>query len=755
MALWYAGTMFVAAFLLFLIQPMVGKMLLPHVGGAPAVWNSCMVFFQAALLAGYGYAHFISRLTAWKQRILHLILVVLPVIVLPIAVEAKSLMPAVGDEYPVFTLLKVLALRVGLPFFVVATSAPLLQRWFSASGHPSASDPYFLYAASNLGSLLALAAYPSLVEPWLDLKQQGWIWAGGYGIFALLVVALASPLAASRSRSDLGTSPMTDRSATPPAAVTLRRRLRWVLLAFVPSSLLLGVTAHISTDIAPIPLLWVAPLAIYLVTFVLAFSRRQWIPSRLVDRLLPIAVLVLALVFLTGATALRGLPVGVLLALHLLAFFVAALLAHGELARDRPGTNHLTEFYLWLSLGGVLGGVFNGLLAPIVFSRAGLTEYPLALVLACLLRPRESQSRSATATVWDFVLPITLAGLTIGLIYLSGRLSIPEGPWRAAVMFGVPCVVAYMFVDRPVRFALGIAALLIAGALAPQQQLRRLERNFFGVLKVAEIQSESGRALVLFHGNTVHGEQSLEHVDGDGRHEPRTYYHRKGPIGAVCERWLADRPAGQRVGVIGLGAGSMAYYARPGDEWTFYEIDPAVARIAQSDFDFLRECRGTLRPIVLGDARLRLRDERDGYFDLIVLDAFSSDAIPVHLLTREALAEYLRKLRPDGLLAFHVSNRYLNLPPIVARLTENQDRALVVRVWDDVENTQTGKSASQWLVIAASDESFGPLLRKRRGAASDDPFWQRVRPDRDTPLWTDDFTNVLRAVAWGERDELP
>lgn len=750
MARWFAGTMFGAAFLLFLVQPLVGKLMLPHVGGAPAVWNTCMVFFQAVLLGGYAYAHLLTRFLRPTQQVLvHLFVVVLPAAVLPIVLPAEALTAASGSEYPVFVLLRVLALRVGLPFFAVSSTAPLLQRWFAWSGHRHAADPYFLYAASNLGSLIALIAYPVVVEPWLGLTNQGWAWAGGYALYGVTVVVCSGL----RLRFNANEQVVKTESATP-TVVTTRRRIRWIALAFVPSSLLLGVTAHLSTDIAPIPLLWVVPLALYLCTFILAFARRQWLPPTVVNRLLPIAVLVLALVFLTGATALRGLPVGVLLAMHLGAFFLAALLAHAELARDRPSADRLTEFYFWMSLGGVLGGIFNGLIAPVLFARTGLTEYPLAIVLACLLRPAPAGS-SPRSYAWDFSLPTLLAVVTVGLIILARRLNLPEGPARAAAMFGLPCVIAYTFVDRPIRFGLGIAALLIAGAFAPQQELRRLERNFFGVLKVAETPSESGRVLVLYHGNTIHGEQSLERTDDEGRREPRTYYHRRGPMGAVCQRWLAKRPAGQCVAAVGLGTGSLAYYARSGDEWTFFEIDPAVARIAQSDFAFLRECRGDLRPIVLGDARLQLRKERDGSFDMLVLDAFSSDAIPVHLLTREALSEYLRKLKPDGVLAMHVSNRYLDLRPIVARLAQQQESPLIVRGWDDVENRETGKAASQWLVVARDDDVLKPLLMHRPGATSDDPFWRRIRPGQNTPLWTDDFTNILRAIAWGERDDFP
>ncbi len=742
-------------------------MLLPKLGGTPAVWNACLVFFQAALLAGYAFAHAATaRLGSRRQAILQLPLLLLPAVVLPIAIGNDAFRGTSATNYPVLVILIQLAIAVGLPFFVVSTTAPLLQRWFADTGHPAARDPYFLYAASNLGSMLALLAYPALVEPEFALPDQSRIWTAGYALYAVLVAACAVALWRAKNPSP-SPSPKRGREqavAGPPSAMiapprfgegsgrgsppTWPRRLRWVLLAFVPSSLLLGSTTYISTDIAPIPLLWVIPLALYLLTFILVFAKKPPVPHAWAVRLLPIAMLILTLVLLTGATELRGLPVGVLLLLNLAAFFLAALVAHGELARDRPVADHLTEFYLWMSVGGVLGGLFNALLAPVIFHNTGLTEYPVAIVLACMIAPPRTLSAQPIApaaragafgwslNAWDLALPAALAALTIALIYGTTYLKMEAGPMRTGVRFGMPCALAYLLVDRPVRYGLGLAALLLAAGLFPDERLRHLERNFFGVLKVAEIEeAETGRVRKLYHGNTIHGQQSLELLDADGRHEPMTYYHRTGPIGRVFENWLQPRPAGQRIAAVGLGTGSLAWYARPNDDWTFYEIDPAIQRIAEDPafFNFLGECRTDQRRIVLGDARLKLEEAADHSYDLIVLDAFSSDSIPMHLMTAEALELYRQKLAGGGIISFHVSNRYLRLQPIVGKLAEHAH--IAARGWDDTsDDPKAGKFKSRWLILAERDSDFAQLADVR---------WERLRPERDTPLWTDAFSNLL------------
>jgi hypothetical protein len=785
----FAATLFVSAFLLFLVQPLVGRMLLPLLGGSPAVWNTCMVFFQTVLLAGYGYSHFVaSRLSRRGQVILHLIVLALPAVALPIAVSENATRAAAETSYPIFFLLKILLLAVCLPFFVVSTTGPLLQRWFAHTGHRSARDPYFLYAASNLGGMLALLAYPVVFEPFLRLNHQSAVWAVGYGLCAVLIVACAIALWKAPEVQLLRPASLLIPPA--PAAPTRKRRARWILLAFVPSSLLLGTTTYLSTDVAPIPLLWIIPLALYLLTFILVFAKQPPLPHAWMNRLLPIAIVILTLILLTGATEMRGLPVGFLLILSVIVFFLAAMVGHGELARDRPAAEHLTEFYLWISVGGVLGGLFNALLAPLLFRKTGLTEYPVALVLACfLLRPRaelavKTESGIRSHALWvkeqsvrkrrkankkgsvpgphpdlsipnedtnprrrlvlDAAIALSIGALTLGLIMLAMGLGLEAGPMRTAVMFALPCLLIYLQVERPVRLGLVVAAVLLAGATDPDETLQYRERNFFGVLKVSEIRTSATEHFrLLYHGSTRHGQQDLIHTDSEGRREPLTYYHRTGPLGHVFSDWQKPRSVGQHVGAVGLGAGSVAYYARPGDDWTFYEIDPAIVRLAEDPkyFSFLSECRARSRRMIVGDARLRLREALPNQYDLLVLDGFSSDAIPMHLITKEALQLYVDKLADGGIIAFHVSNRYLRLQPFLAKLAENTNPKLVARQWHDTEKKpSTGKEESQWVILARFEADFGPLARDVR--------WERLWPAADTPLWTDDFSNLFSAFQW-------
>ena len=767
MLLLFAATLFCSALLLFQVQPMVGKMLLPKLGGAPSVWNACMVFFQAALLAGYGYSHATSAwLGSRRQAILHLPLLLLPLLVLPIAIADDAFRATSAISHPVILVLAQLTLAVGLPFFIVSTTAPLLQRWFADTGHSSAHDPYFLYGASNLGSMLALLAYPFLIEPMLPLGEQSRVWSWAYGAYGLLVVLCAASLWR-RSRWHPSASLNANAGAIRTfETISWRRRSRWILFAFIPSSMLLATTTSISTDIAPIPLLWILPLTLYLLTFILVFSRRPLLPHWLACRLLPPAVLLLTLMLVTRTTSLRGVPVWVLLIPHLAAFFLSAMVGHGELARDRPTAGHLTEFYLWMSVGGVLGGIFNALLAPILFRHSGLIEYPLVLVLACMIRPARvstsesesesdaelpSSSRLESRNAWDLALPLIAGGMTLALIYLADHLGW-EGPLRAGLAFGLPCVLIYAFADRPMRFGLGIAALFLAATFSPREERLFLERNFFGVVKVVDMRTPEGDTFrTLFHGNTIHGQMSLERTDSDGRRVPLTYYHPTGPIGRVCTAWFTNRPSGQRVGAVGLGTGSLAYYARPGDSWVFFEIDPVIERVAEDPqyFAFMSQCRAGVPRVVLGDAYLQLQDEPNRSFDILILDAFSSDAIPVHLLTREAMHLYLDKLRPQGIIAFHVSNRYLNLRPILARLAE--DAGLIPRAWLDSGGEKIpGKQDSDWIIMAQREEDFGAVVWPQGVDKPHDPRWEMIRPRRDTPLWTTEFSNLLSAL---RRDE--
>jgi hypothetical protein len=721
----YAVTIFLGAGLLFLVQPMFARMVLPLLGGAPAVWNTALVFYQAALLAGYAYAH---AEPVWlgirRQAVVHLGLMLLPLLVLPLGVPAGWTPPAAANPIP--WLLAIMVLAVGLPFFVVSTTSPLVQKWLTATGHPAAVDPYFLYAASNLGSMLALLSYPALVERHLRLPDQSRLWTAGYLLLVLLAAGCVACLW--RSRSQPAAVAAADDPA-PKAGVGAGRRARWVLLSFVPSSLMLSVTTFLSTDIAAIPLLWVIPLAVYLLTFILVFARRPPLPHALMGRALPVVVLPLVLILTAGANE----PLALVIPPHLLTFFVAAMVCHGELARDRPGPRHLTEFYLWLSVGGVLGGIFTALVAPLVFTR--VAEYPLMLVLACVLAAGPDLRRQGRAG-WALALglPAGLGLLAAALLLLIRRGD--HGPAGAGLAFGLLVVLCFLFSwRRPLAFGLGIGVILAASAFHRGEEGRLLhaERSFFGIHRVTRDASDGYH--LLLHGTTLHGMQSL---DPARRREPLTYFYPNGPLGQL----FLSLPR-RSVAVVGLGAGSIACYAAPGQVWTFYEIDPAVERIARDArfFTFLQDCLPGV-PVVLGDARLSLARAPDATYDLLVLDAYSSDAPPMHLLTREALALYLAKLAPRGLLVFNVSNRHLDLEPVLAGLA--RDGGLAARVRDDAavrpEDSMRGKTPSTWVVMARALADLGALAA--------DPRWQPLRGDPGDRVWTDSYGSLLAVFKW-------
>lgn len=738
LTLLFAATLFTSAALLFWVEPMVAKMLLPLLGGTPAVWNTCLLFFQTMLLAGYAYALFASRRLTLRQQIAAQVLIFFVAAVsFPIWVSPATAASVPREGNPALWLLGRLFLLVGLPFFALSTLSPLLQRWFAATRHESARDPYFLYAASNAGSLVALVGYPLALEPLLALRRQSWLWAVAYGSLTLLValcgavVLVATPEGARTTIND-DEAAQHEPQQLDEKDLTNRRRAMWVLLAFVPSSLMLGVTTYISTDIASLPLLWVVPLSLYLVTLIIAFARRRIVRRRWVEFVMPGVALVFLLAYLSGATQ----PPWFLVLLHLLFFFVAALMCHGRLADDRPATRHLAEFYLWMSVGGALGGLFNALVAPVVFKY--IVEYPLTIVLACALIPRRARDKSddtARARWLDLGYAAALGVLTITFALVVVRVG-----WATteslALVVGVPLILAYLFRQRPARFALALGAIMLGSAFYRSLDTRTLltERNFFGTLRVT--QDAGSDVHWLYHGTTIHGRQSTQLSK---QCEPLSYYHRTGPLASVFAAF-DTRPGSANVAVVGLGTGATAAYARAGQSWTFYEINPAVLRITETPdyFTYLSYCASAVPVnIVLGDARLRLADAPANTYGLIVLDAFSSDAIPVHLMTQEALDLYFSKLAPGGIVLFHVSNRSLDLHSVVADLALS--RGLVALASDD--NTRNpDKEPSHWVAVARTSEDLALL--------SNGGQWKPLAGDPSWRVWTDDYSNIVGVLKW-------
>ena len=728
-----------SALLMFLVQPMVGKAVLPALGGTPQVWNTCMVFFQAMLFIGYLHAHYTGLLIGLKwQAVVHLVIALVVLLLLPISVGGARL--ATSDaEHPVFWLMQVLFLSVGMPVFLIAATAPLLQKWFAQSRHPAARDPYFLYVASNVGSLIALVAYPTVVEPFMNLDQQ-WVWLSvGFALLISLLVTCALLLQREHSATMNGGGQVVEPTYTV-RGVTRAQRVRWLFLSFAPSSLLLGVTTFITTDIAPVPLFWVVPLALYLVTFIVAFAAQPLIRPSLAVRVQAFAVTLLAVMALVPGIA-RG-SASMSVTLHLLAFFFTALVCHGELVRTRPDARNLTEFYLWLSLGGLLGGVFNALVAPVLFSQ--LIEYPLVLAFACALRPSGESGGSKRQDWLDAGLPILLLLFTFTTVKALPMLG-QVFPMLAIILLALALIfvaVALLnFSPRPVRFALGVGALMcvLSNQGSNSRNWEVVEeysaRTFFGIYKVYRDSRLGLRAFV--HGSTVHGAQYL---DPKKAMQPAMYYHQDGAFGdlfAAVASLVHDRP----VAVVGLGAGGLACYGSRGSEWTFYEIDPLVEKVARDErfFTFLRDCPPTSK-VVIGDARLSLRDAPDHSQALIVIDAFTSDSIPTHLLTREAIAVYRKKLAPDGVLAMHISNRHLKLAPVIGNLA--RDAGLVGRV-SLVRPTTSNlnlliASPAELVVLAADEVSLGPLLKS--------PAWVPLPTDTTEHVWTDGYVNILRAL---------
>lgn len=767
----FVAASFAGAFLLFVVQPMTGKAVLPLLGGSPAVWNTCLFFFQAALLGGYLYAHAGIRLLGPRGMIpLHLAIALAAVLLLPAALPEGWTPPVDGS--PAMAVLGVLTVAVGGPFLLLATTAPIVQRWYAAADSTGRRDPYFLYAASNLGSLGALLAYPFVLEPLLDLERQSRLWSVGFVVWIALIAGCAGLVVRVRARADADDAPAdeaeegrqgaegtqgaqgtqgadgaqgaederdegsgrgTFTAASDPAGpVTVR--LRWLLLAALPSSLLLGVTTHLTTDVAAAPLLWVLPLALYLLSYAVTFSRRPVVAHGQALRWQPLLVIPLAVAWSWGIQ----IPTVTEVLLHLAVFFVTGLVCHGELVRLRPRADDLSGFYLWIAVGGAVGGLFNALVAPRLF--VGAIEYPLALVGALVLRPgAHLVERGFRRNATDLLLALAVGGAALGGLWLEASVVTgTEGRVLIFLLMGAIAVACLRIAKRRTALALAVGALLLAGwghrnAAVP---VLRAERSFFGIHRVTL--TEDGRFVRLFHGTTLHGAQSRE----PGRElEPLTYYRRGGPLDQTLEQ-VRRRSGPARVGVLGLGVGTMACLGTSGERWSFFEIDPAVIRIASdpSLFTFVSECPPSVE-IVRGDARLSLDRREDRRFDLLVADAFSSDAIPVHLMTVEAIRVYLDRLAPDGILAFHVSNRHMDLEPVLAAVAQELELAAVAQLEEMPDEAEEEMIfGSHWVVFARRRAHLGGLATDGR--------WRPVREEASVSPWTDDHSDLLGVVEW-------
>lgn len=848
-ALVFTLALFSSAALIFVLQPLFARMVTPLLGGSPQVWNTSMAFFQAALLVGYLYAHLLARVKDLRiQAAIHGAVLLVAWFVLPIHVSTALGEPS--SEQPVWWLIGVLALSVGAPFAAASATAPLLQAWYARTGRSDSGDPYYLYAASNLGSFGGLLAYPALIEPLLGAQAQSLAWSMGY-----LIVGALIALAAASAVTAHGETPRPLEHTEP--APTWRERGYWVAAAAVPSALSLGVTLHISTDVASAPMLWVVPLALYLLTFVLAFAKGS---EKLEASTLFIHPIALALMLMSYYAS--GNWVGSVAGI-LAGFFFSALICHLALARSRPSADRLTEFYLFVSLGGVVGGAFAALAAPVIFNN--VYEYPLALAAACLFRPREGSEMarlvdaSFSAALLMGVLAVLLqfrqpldATIIVGalggaaamvaagwadedrppmyryiflgvaalhsilVIYIAFNIpnvfvtaivndaekTVARQPWGALLMATSFLVLAFAvhgsilprkdqkpIADWMLGWALASAVTLLlllirAGGLDASQltvmgilicgvavffnrgrplalaavvlvafviifidetrgsRIITQERSFFGVLRTREFADRADPSIpplrVLMHGTTIHGAQL---VGPEYERQPLTYYGTRTALGEAILAGLSTGPT-SRLALIGLGTGSTACLMRPSDDLTIFEIDPAVVRLSAEpggDFTFVPVCQPNRR-IELGDARLQIAEEPDGEFDVIVVDAFSSDAIPAHLLTQEAIALYLRKLSERGIVILHLSNRNLALVSEAARVARDLNAPYLYRISDRYEQPMVslyGGLAASVMIVAKSPEVLGSLALN--------PDW-RVFEAPPGPSWTDDYINLPRAL---------
>ena len=722
----FVATIFVGSFLLFLVQPMVARMALPRLGGAPAVWNSAMLVYQALLLAGYAYAHWLGRAAPQRQAAIHLAVFAVAALTLPIGLIAAFPPP---NANPFLWVPWLLLVSIGPLFFVISAQAPLIQRWYSLSG---AGDPYPLYAASNLGSFAGLIAYPLLVEPLLPIVQQRWWWSGAYCMLALLVAWCAFSLPAKGAAG--ATAPA---RIAPPAA--RRERLRWILLAAIPSGLILSTTLHVTTDIGAMPLLWVLPLGVYLLSFTVAFAANRR-PAEAIARTAPLILLFAACGLFVEVKSF-ALLFGVVAIVNL---FTASVALHKQLFERRPDPQHLTLFYLLMSVGGVIGGIFGALVAPMIFDWT--YEHVILLVAAAFLMTTPSLF-DRLARLWkgdSTARRMTIAGALLVVVLAvagKGAFGLPASKDIAYFAGFAIIAVAILAIGNRLLFTVSVAALMVCVGGWERLQLSaepgKMTRSFFGVYSL----HDRPGARSLAHGTTMHGIQNRGSPERERM--ATTYYAPQSGVGlamAAAPRLFGE---GARIGIVGLGAGTLACYARPGQNWTFYEIDPVDIAIARDPkrFTFLSRCLPRV-PVELGDARLTLERAPASSADLLVIDAFSSDSIPIHLLTSEAFAVYRRHLSQDGLLLVHISNRFLDLKPVIAAAAALGWHARVRHYRPDDQQKADNHTSSMWIAMSPSESTLGQLTS---GNAAK---WRPIRPRPGFTPWTDDRATLLPLIRW-------
>lgn len=722
----YTATIFLSAFLLFVVQPLAAKIMLPDFGGSSLVWNTSMVFFQALLLAGYLFTHLgVKRLGVRRHAILQLVVFAIALLFMPLGVEVEQFDSAVDS--PIWAVLATLFWSVGIPYFALATTAPIIQKWFSKIKNPTSGDPYYLYAASNVGSLSGLLCYPFVVEPFWPVEQQQIGWSVSFALLVGLILTACWVLFAATEASvsdETGAEETVDVDS-----ISWKRRGIWVLYTFIPSSLMLGVTTYITTDIAAVPLLWIVPFVLYLTTYVLAFSRRDYLSLEFSSKLVPAVVAFLLITGLQKLAPVRTMP-ALFIAGHLFAFFILAYVCHAEVAERRPVPQHLTEFYLWLSLGGVLGGIFNGIVAPVAFDTS--VEYRAVVVLAAVVLPARYYLRFGWRELavddGDGRL-VGLAGFALAAIAAAIAMT---GDWLilTSLLF-VGALLASSWEPRSFGYACVVfGVVFLSNPSSPEKAVIERERSYYNELAVTETAGtrflESG---VTSHGGQVQGSEYAQ--------TPLLYYVPDSPVERVI-RGVSDRYEAPDIGVVGLGTGCLAAYLTPGQRMVFYEIDPAVVDMARHHFTFMEKSKGDVR-VEIGDARKQLRQQKGQRFRLLVLDAFSSDAIPTHLVTREAVELYTRRLRDPGVLLFHISNQYLDLRPVLGSIGRSLGLDVYVATFDP-ETRPYPARPSAWVLMAREGSKPFPGFEKSRWGE-----WRRVDPDA---MWTDQYSDILDVFRW-------